>query len=66
MYPPGMNIIRRSRGIADPVVEWTSFKDAKEKASSGKLTFSSAYEVLTDDGTSVNKLLKEYYNSKRK
>ena len=66
LYPPGMNIVRRSKGIKDPVEEWTTSKKAKEKISSAKLTFSSVFEVLNDDGQPVNKLLKEYYNSKRK
>jgi len=66
LYPAGMNIVRRSRGIKSPEVSWTTSGEAREKASSGKLTFSSAFEVLNDDGQPVNVLLKEYYNSKRR
>jgi len=61
-----MNIIRRSRGVKDPQTAWYTVREAREKASSGKLTFSSAFEVLNDDGQPVNVLLKEYYNSIRR
>lgn len=66
LYPAGMNIVRRSKGIRDPEVEWMTLERAKEKVSSHKLTFSEAYEVVDDDCQSCNTLCKEYYNSKRK
>ena len=65
LYPAGMNIIRRSKGIKDPVTEWTTSKKAKEKVSRAKLTFSRAYEIVGDDGLALNTINKEYYNSKR-
>lgn len=72
LYPSNMNIIRTSRGILRPIEEDISSLSAeeleKEKASSGKLTFSSAVEVVqTSDGSSdiLNVITKEYYNIKR-
>lgn len=76
LYPSGMNIVRSSRGIVKPVVEdisdLSSEEIKKEKASSGKLTFSSAVEVVrsSDGGSSsgddvVNLITREYYNTKR-
>lgn len=76
LYPSGMNIVRPSRGIVKPVVEdisdLSSEEIKKEKASSGKLTFSSAVEVVrsSDGGSSsgddvVNLITREYYNTKR-
>lgn len=78
-YPAGMNIVRTSRGVARPIEEDISHLSSeelkKEKASSGKLTFSSAVEVVqTSDGfsssfssgsDSLNVITKEYYNIKR-
>lgn len=65
LYPPGMNIIRTSRGIKQPEVEIMTLAEAKEKVSSAKLTYSSAYEIIGDDGDVVNRIIKSYYNSKR-
>lgn len=66
MYPPGFHIFRWSRGIKKPDVSYISYKKAKEKASSGKLTF--VKTVILEDETSafVNTLQYEYYNSIRK
>lgn len=66
LYPPGMNIIRTSRGIKQPEVEIMTLAEAKEKVSSAKLTYSSAYEIVGEDGTVHNRIIKSYYNSKRK
>lgn len=66
LYPPGMNIIRTSRGIKQPEVEIMTLAEAKEKVSSAKLTYSSAYEIIGEDGEIVNRIIKSYYNSKRK
>lgn len=66
MYPPKMNIVRRSAGIKEPIVEEMTAKEAKEKISSAKLTFSRAYEIVCEDEKIVNALRKDYYNSKRK
>jgi hypothetical protein len=66
LYPPGMNIVRSTRGIKQPEVETMTASQAKEKVSSAKLTYSCAYEVVGDDGAVVNSLVKSYYNTKRK
>lgn len=66
LYPPGMNIVRKSKGIQDPIVEHMSYSEAKEKASSAKLTFSRSYEVLSSTGVIANVVRKDYYNTKRK
>lgn len=66
LYPPGMNIVRTTRGIKLPDVEVMTLQQAKEKVSSAKLTYSCAYEIVGDDGVVVNTLGKRYYNTKRK
>lgn len=76
LYPAGMNILRTSRGIKKPIIDdisdLSSEEIKKEKASSGKLTFSSAVEVVRSSDSSsssgddvVNLITKEYYNTKR-
>lgn len=67
LYPTGMNIIRRSRGIKSPESYWVSESEdiEKEKASVGALTYSCTYEIVGDDGKVVNTVRKEYYNKIR-
>lgn len=65
-YPPKMNIVRYSRGIKQPEIEFMTQKEAKEKASSAKLTFSRCYEIVDDGGKVVNRISKSYYNRVRK
>lgn len=65
-YPSGMNIVRRSRGIKDPEISWTTYGEAKKKASSAKLTFSDSYAIKLEDSTKIlNTYTVEYYNAKR-
>lgn len=66
LYPPGMNILRSSRGIKKPEVEYMTEKKAKEKVSAATETFSRTLEILDNDGMVVNVISKSYYNSKRK
>jgi len=66
LYPPGMNIIRSSKGVKQPEVEYMSRETAQKKVSSAKETFSCAYAIVGDDGQVVNRITKAYYNSKRK
>lgn len=66
-YPPGMNIVRKSRGIKEPVVERMTLEGAKKKISGQTETFSRSFEIVDDDsGKIVNHITKKYYNSKRK
>ena len=66
LYPAGMNIVRKTKGIRMPSVERMTYEEAQKKVSSAKLTFSRSYEVLNDAGDVCNTLSKSYYNSKRK
>lgn len=65
LYPVGVNILRHSRGIKKP--ESTQLlldQIEKEKASSGKLTFSSSVTIIDDEGHERH-IFKSYYNKKR-
>lgn len=66
LYPPGMNIVRKTKGIRLPEIEYMSRSEAEKKVCSAKQTFSQTYEVLDDGGAVVNVISKAYYNSKRK
>ena len=66
LYPAGMNIVRKTKGIKLPEVERMTLEDARKKVSSAKLTFSRSYEVVTDSGEVCNAFTKEYYNRMRK
>lgn len=64
-YPAGMNIVRRSKGIVDPKITWTTYEEAKKKASSAKLTFSDAFQISDEEtGKRFNGYTVEYYNAK--
>lgn len=66
MYPPGMQIIRHSRGIKYPTSEIMSQKEAKEKVKGATLTFSTGYEIVDDADKIVNTIYNQYYNTRRK
>lgn len=65
-YPSGMNILRKSKGIKSPDIQFMPRYQAEKKVSSDKLTFSSAYEIIDDNSCVKNTITKAYYNSKRK
>ena len=66
MYPPGFHIFRWSKGIKKPDVSIVEYKKAKEKASSGKLTFTKTVALEDPESDFKNTLQYEYYNSMRK
>ena len=66
MYPPKFNLYRKSKGIVEPTVSLVSYETAKQKASSGKLTFSKTVLLEDDESDFKNTLQYEYYNSIRK
>lgn len=66
LYPAGMNIVRKSRGLKLPIVEYIISSEIEKKVCSAKQTFSRTYEVIDDNGAVVNIISKAYYNTKRK
>lgn len=66
LYPVGMNIYRHSRGIKAPLIERMTYAEAQKKVSAATETFSCYYEIIDDDGATINRIRKSYYNSKRK
>ena len=66
MYPPGFNIYRISRGIKKPVKEYYSYHVIKEKAGLQLPTYSKAIQLTDIEKNFSNKIIYEYYNTKRK
>ena len=65
MYPPGMNIIRASRGIKQPTKEYMRYDKAKKIVGAGTPNYSTCIKILDDDGLEINSIAYENYNSKR-
>lgn len=63
-YPTGFNIIRTSRGIKEPITYNTSPEIAKEQVQRAILTYSSGYVITDDNGNTINRIYKKYYNHK--
>lgn len=63
MYPPGMNLFRKSKGIAYPEREIMTYKNAKKIVGSAEPHYKKKYEIQADDFS--NTLIFEQYNLKR-
>lgn len=65
MYPAGMNILRYSKGIQQPLMEKMDYLQAQKKVSAATETFSCTYDIVGEDGEPINSICKQYYNFKR-
>lgn len=65
MYPPKFNLYRISRGIKKPKKEYYSYHVAKEKAGLRLPTYSKGISLSDTDNSFTNKIIYEYYNTKR-
>lgn len=63
MYPPGMNIFRKSKGILFPERKKMTYKKAKKIVGSAKPHYTKKYEIESDDFK--NTIIFEQYNLKR-
>lgn len=63
MYPTGMNLYRKSKGIAYPERKKMTYKNAKKIVGSAQPHYSNTYEIQSDDFE--NTIQFEQYNSKR-
>jgi len=64
MYPPGMNLYRKSKGIEFPERKKMKYKNAKKIVGSAKPHYSKRYDVENENFE--NTIQYEQYNSKRK
>lgn len=63
-YPANMRIMRTSRGIKKPVVEFISNEKAQKKVGSAKPTCTKSFRISDNDGFEKS-FTKSYYNTKR-
>jgi hypothetical protein len=63
MYPPGMNLIRKSKGIVYPERKDMTYENAKKVAGSVKPHYQKQYMVENENFK--NTITYEQYNSKR-
>lgn len=63
MYPSGMNLYRKSKGITFPERKKMTYKNAKKIVGSGQPHYSKKYEIESDEFS--NTIAFEQYNSKR-
>lgn len=63
MYPPGMNMYRKSKGIIKPEREEMKFKDIKKVVGSAQPHYQKSYHVESDDFQNTISFLQ--YNTKR-
>lgn len=65
LYPPNFNLYRISRGIKPPKKEYYQYSYIKEKAGLTEPTYSKALQLSDTDNNFSNKIIYEYYNTKR-
>lgn len=63
MYPPGINIFRKSKGIQEPVRKNMSYKNAKKIVGAATPHYTQSYKIETEDFSNV--ISYEQYNMKR-
>lgn len=65
LYPTGMNIFRKSKGIEYPKIEWLPYNEIKKITGCAKPSYSKTIELYDDDDKKLNSITYEYYNMKR-
>ena len=65
LYPPGMNIYRKTRGIRSPEEKAMEYAQAKEIVGSRTPDYSTAREIYDDNGKFLNAVFYEQYNLRR-
>ena len=65
LYPPKMNIFRKSDGIKYPVSEYKIYSEVKKIVGATTPNYSSKIKILDDDNKFINSITYEHYNRKR-
>jgi len=65
LYPTGMQIYRKSKGMEYPKTEWMPYRETKKITGCAKPSYSKTIELYDDDEKMVNSISYEYYNMKR-
>jgi hypothetical protein len=66
LYPTGMNIYRKSRGMKEPSSTYMTYSEAKKIVGSSTPNYNSMVVILDDEDNEVNRIIYEQYNLKRK
>lgn len=64
LYPPGMNIYRKSRGIREPEIKSMMYEDAKKNVGAGTPTYTKTIEIINDAKENINTIIYEQYTTK--
>ena len=64
LYPPGMNLYRKSRGIKFPESEHMKYKELKKIVGTATPNYSTTI-TIQDDERVLNRITYEHYNTKR-
>lgn len=65
LYPTGMNIYRKSRGIKVPESSWIHYSEAKKIVGSATPNYSSMVCILDNEDAEINRIIYEQYNLRR-
>lgn len=65
LYPTGMNIYRKSRGIKIPDSTYMPYSEAKKIVRSATPNYTTMVCILDDNNHEVNRIIYEQYNSRR-
>jgi hypothetical protein len=65
-YPTGTNVFRKSKGIKEPEVEQTTYKETQKKLGAATPSFVYGVELIDDENDFKNRIINEQYNLKRK
>jgi hypothetical protein len=67
MYPPGMNLYRKSKGIVFPEVQQMRYGEVKKIVGNATPNYSTTVTIQDDDTEKVlNRITYEHYNTKRR
>ncbi len=65
LYPTGMNIYRKSKGILIPEESWVEYQEVKKIVGNGTPHYSKTIDIVDDNNISINSITYEQYNLKR-
>lgn len=65
LYPTGMNIYRKSKGIKYPPEEWIYYSQVKKIVGTATPNYSRVLNIIDDDNKEINSITYEQYNLKR-
>ena len=65
MYPPGMKLYRKSKGIRKPDIQTMTYAQAKEIAGPREPDYSTARDIIDDNNKLLNTIFYEQYNLRK-